>query len=65
MNRTRTSGFRDTLSIFKKKKNDSNEPGKDGVTVLSRTASNSFFKTTSRSTAISSKESKRSIFYGT
>ena len=28
-----------------------------------RTASNSFYKTTSRSTAISSKESKRSIFY--
>ncbi len=65
MNRTKTSGFRDSISIFKKKKNDQTQQEKDGVTVLSRTASNSFFKTTSRSTAISSKESKRSIFYGT
>ena len=72
MNRTRTSGFRETLSMFKKKRENAGDGGGTsqnkenggGTVTLFRTASNSFYKTTSRSTAISSKESKRSIFYG-
>ena len=74
---SRKSKMRGTMSTFKIKRRDdgtivlqeksgtnSNNREEPGGQQMNKTAYNSFYKATTRSTTISSKLSQRSVFYG-